>query len=69
MWEGKPVRASLSRLTYDRSARAHHAVLAVRRDDGSSWLLELDNTIVKGNQRGYRFIYALNEEGIWDHAE
>ena len=56
-------------VTYDRSVRAHHAVLAVRREDGSSWLLELDNTIVKGNQWGYRFIYALNEEGIWDYAE
>jgi predicted transglutaminase-like cysteine proteinase len=42
---------------------------AVRRDDGSSWLLETDNTIVKGSHRVYRFIYALNEEGIWDHAE
>ena len=40
-----------------------------RRDDGSSWLLESDDTIVKGNHRRYRFIYALNEEGIWDHAE
>ena len=56
-------------ITYVKSARDYHAVLAIRRDDGSSWLLESDNTIVKGNQRGYRFIYALNEEGIWDHAE
>jgi predicted transglutaminase-like cysteine proteinase len=56
-------------VTYEKSARDYHAVLAVRRDDGSSWLLESDNTIVKGNQRRYRFIYALNEEGIWDHAE
>jgi len=55
-------------VTYEKSARDYHAVLAVRRDDGSSWLLESDNTIVKGNQRRYRFIYALNEEGIWDHA-
>jgi predicted transglutaminase-like cysteine proteinase len=56
-------------VTYEKSARDYHAVLAVRRDDGSSWLLESDNTIVKGNQRRYRFIYALNEEGIWDHAD
>ncbi len=55
-------------VTYEKSARDYHAVLAVRRDNDSSWLLESDNTIVKGNQRRYRFIYALNEEGIWDHA-
>ncbi|MGI9261292.1 MAG: transglutaminase-like cysteine peptidase [Woeseiaceae bacterium] len=54
-------------ISYDRSVRAHHAVLAVRRDDGSSWLLELDNTIRKKRQRGYRFIYAINESSIWDH--
>jgi predicted transglutaminase-like cysteine proteinase len=56
-------------VTWERSARDYHAVLAVRRDNGSTWLLESDNTIVKGSQRRYRFIYALNEEGIWDHAE
>ena len=56
-------------VTYEKSARDYHAVLAVRRDGGSSWLLESDDTIVKGNHRRYRFIYALNEEGIWDHAE
>ncbi len=56
-------------VTYEKSARDYHAVLAVRRDDGSSWLLESDDTIVKGNHRRYRFIYALNEEGIWDHAK
>ncbi len=54
---------------YEKRARDYHAVLAVRREDGSSWLLESDDTIVKGNHRAYRFIYALNEEGIWDHAE
>jgi len=56
-------------VTYEKLARDYHAVLAVRRDDGSSWLLESDGTIVKGSHRRYRFIYALNEEGIWDHVE
>ena len=56
-------------VTYEKSVRDYHAVLAVRRDNGSSWLLESDDTIVKGNHRRYRFIYALNEAGIWDHAE
>ena len=31
-------------VTYERSARDYHAVLAVRRENGSSWLLESDNT-------------------------
>ncbi|MDH3441839.1 MAG: transglutaminase-like cysteine peptidase [Gammaproteobacteria bacterium] len=56
-------------VSYDRSVRAHHAVLAIRRPDGSSWLLESDNTIRKTRQGGYRFIYAINENGIWDHEE
>lgn len=56
-------------VSYDRSVRAHHAVLAIRRHDDSSWLLESDNTIRKSRQRGYRFIYAVNENGIWDHEE
>ena len=56
-------------VSYDRSVRAHHAVLAIKRDDGSSWLLESDNTIRKSRQRGYRFVYAINENGIWDHEK
>ena len=54
-------------VSYDRSVREHHAVLAIRRDDNSSWLLESDNTIRKSRQFGYRFIYAINEIGIWEH--
>ena len=54
-------------VTWERRERDYHAVLAVRQDDGSAWLLETDNTIVRGSQRQYRFIYALNEEGVWDH--
>jgi predicted transglutaminase-like cysteine proteinase len=56
-------------VTYDRSVRAHHAVLAIRRPDDSSWLLESDNRILKKRQRGYRFVYAINEDGIWDHEQ
>ena len=56
-------------VSYDRSVREHHAVLAIRRPDGSSWLLETDNTIRKSVQFGYRFIYAINENGIWDHEK
>jgi predicted transglutaminase-like cysteine proteinase len=54
-------------VSFDRSVRAYHAVLAIRQNDDSSWLLETDNTIKRFRQRGYRFIYAINEDGIWDH--
>ena len=56
-------------VAFDRRVREHHAVLAIRRGDGSSWLLESDNTIRRSNHRGYRFIFALNEDGIWSHAD
>ena len=56
-------------VTFDRSVRQYHAVLAVRRSDGTAWLLESDNTIQRSRQSQYRFIYAVNEEGIWDHEE
>ena len=56
-------------VAWERQERDYHAVLAVRREDGTAWLLELDNTIVRSSTRRYRFIYALNEEGVWDHEE
>lgn len=52
---------------YERRTRDYHAVLAVREASGAAMLLESNNTILKGNPVGYRFIYALNEESIWDH--
>ena len=52
-----------------RRPRGYHAVLAVERTDGSVWLLDSDNRIRKISHREYRFIYAVNEESIWDHQE
>jgi len=47
----------------------HHAMLAIRFDEGV-WLLENDNTIHRnGNQDINRFVYAINEKGIWDHEK
>ena len=63
---GHPPESMRIVVSYDRSVRAYHAVLAIRRDDGSSWLLETDNRIRKGRQWDYRFIFAINENGIWD---
>ena len=47
----------------------HHAMLAVRFDD-NVLLLDNDNTIRRnGNQDINRFVYAINEQGIWDHEK
>lgn len=64
---GMPAEALRVVVVYDRVAREHHAVLAVRRDDGSAWLLDSDDRIYRGGLFGYRFVYALNETSIWDH--
>ncbi len=54
-------------VVYDRRLRDYHAVLAVRSAPGSIWLLESDNTIQKGGLYGYRYVFAINEDSIWDH--
>jgi predicted transglutaminase-like cysteine proteinase len=54
-------------VVFDRQTREHHAVLAVRMDDGGAWLLDSDDRIHRGQPFGYRFVYALNETSIWDH--
>jgi predicted transglutaminase-like cysteine proteinase len=54
-------------VVYDRPTREHHALLAVRRHDGSVWLLDSDDSIHRSHPFGYRFVYALNETSIWDH--
>jgi predicted transglutaminase-like cysteine proteinase len=53
-------------VTWERSARGYHAVLAVKHND-QVLLLESDNQIHKGRRHNYRFIYSVNEESIWDH--
>ena len=62
-------------ITFERRGRNHHALLAVRMPaEGSGkaedvWLLESDNSIDRIPHEGYRFVYALNEHHVWDHAE
>ena len=47
----------------------HHAMLAIRFDE-DVWLLENDNSIHRnGFQDINRFVYAINEQGIWDHEK
>ncbi len=54
-------------VTYERKLRGYHAVVAVRRDDGQVWLLDSDNLIRKHNHGGYRYVFAVNEDYVWDH--
>ncbi len=56
-------------VTWERKLRGYHAVLAVRHADGMVWLLDSDNFIRRNGHRGYRYVYAMNEKGIWDHRE
>ncbi len=65
------VDAEDMRIVIGRESRraTHHAMLAIRFDDGV-WLLENDNTIHRnGYQDINRFVYAINELGIWDHEK
>jgi predicted transglutaminase-like cysteine proteinase len=55
-------------ITRERRRRAYHAVLAVRQPTGAIWLLESNNVIAKDPHRGYRFVYAVNENSVWDHS-
>lgn len=65
------VDADDMRIVIGREAQraTHHAMLAIRFDE-DVWLLENDNTIRRnGNQDIDRFVYAINERGIWDHEK
>jgi predicted transglutaminase-like cysteine proteinase len=54
-------------IVWDREARAYHALLAANIEPRAV-LLETDNTMRTGSgQRDYRFLYAINEHGVWDH--
>lgn len=56
-------------VAYEQRPRGYHAVLAIRLDRDTVWLLESDNVIKKRNHRGYRYVYAMNEHDVWDHRD
>ncbi len=64
---GFPVDDLRVLVSYERRARGYHAVLAIKRPDESVWFLESNGGIIKGRHRGYRYIFAVNEESVWDH--
>jgi predicted transglutaminase-like cysteine proteinase len=55
-------------VVYDRKTREYHAVVAVNDDQGNVRLLDIDNRIYRGKPAAYRYIYAVNENSIWDHS-
>lgn len=56
-------------VTYETKIRGYHAVLAYRWPNNEVWLLESDNRIKKRSHRDYRYVYAVNEQGIWDYRD
>ena len=57
----------------DWTLNEHHAVLVVRRpgagdsaEDGA-WLLDSDNRMTTRKPAVYRYEYAVNERGVWEH--
>lgn len=66
---GLPAEALRVVVAYDRRYREHHAVVAVRQADGTAWVLETDNFVHKARKPiDLRYVYAVNEAGIWDHG-
>lgn len=51
---------------YDRAEREHHAIVGVADVDGQTVLLDTDNQIYRRRPSMYQFVYALNEEHVWD---
>ncbi len=54
-------------VVYSEKLFGYHAVVAVRQPDDSIWLLDSEYPIKKRSHMGYRYIYAMNENNVWDH--
>ncbi len=53
-------------VVYDRREREHHAIVAIANVDGHIVLLDTDNQTYRRRPRMYQFVYALNEDDVWD---
>ncbi len=51
---------------YDRREREHHAIVGVANVDGRALLLDTDNQTFRRRPVMYEFVYALNEDHVWD---
>ena len=56
-------------VTYSTKLFGYHAVVAVRQPDDSIWLLDSEYPIKKNSHMGYRYVYAMNEQTVWDHRD
>lgn len=54
-------------VAFDRFEREYHAILAVRYEDGRTVVLDTDNRIYRKKPMRYKYIYAVNEQYVWDH--
>ena len=54
-------------VVWEPEQRSFHAILAYRWPNDEVWLLESDNRIKKRSHVGYRYVYALNEQAVWDY--
>ncbi|RKU24271.1 hypothetical protein C6500_00330 [Candidatus Poribacteria bacterium] len=54
-------------IAFDLFEREYHAILAVRYEDGRSVILDTDNRIYRKKPTRYKYVYAVNEEYVWDH--
>ncbi len=57
-------------ITWDREVQDYHAVTLVHLD-GEVFILDVDGGPPRGEraQKNYRFLFSINENGIWDHTE
>lgn len=51
---------------YDRAEREHHAIVAIANVNGQTVLLDTDNQTYRRRPNMYQFVYALNEDHVWD---
>jgi predicted transglutaminase-like cysteine proteinase len=54
-------------VTFEPRTRGYHAVLAYRESPDRILLLDSDNTVRRIPAARSRYVYAVNELGIWDH--
>lgn len=53
---------------YDRREREHHAIVGVANVDSQPLLLDTDNQTFRRRPTMYEFVYALNEDHVWDYG-
>lgn len=65
---GFPAKELRVVVIYDRREREHHAIVGVANVDGRALLLDTDNQTFRRRPMFYQFVYALNEDHIWDYG-